>query len=183
MRFTDFLKSTVLSSAAAATALAAATVAGAGSDGYTDLVFFAAGWWLLAAVVGAWIGRRSQASPPIARLLATARASSSLPELQPGRTLLNRLWPLLVSSVIAGALAFFAPQIPGIACGFTIIWALAWRRQDAAVTAIEERDGVQFYLEQTSPVSPIRLLRTPGLRGEFPITRSKGEPADPRPVG
>ena len=44
-------------------------------------------------------------------------------------------------TLLAGGLAFLAPQIPGIAAGFAIIWALAWRRQDAAVAAIEERDG------------------------------------------
>ena len=47
--------------------------------------------------------------------------------------------------------------------GFAIIWSLAWRRQDAAVTAIEERDGFRFYLAKTPPFEPIRLIRTPGL--------------------
>ena len=45
-----------------------------------------------------------------------------------------------------------------------MIRALAWRRQDAAVTAIEERDGVAFYVERTSPFQPIQLVRTPGFR-------------------
>ena len=43
--------------------------------------------------------------------------------------MLNRLWPLLISTVGAGALAFLVPQVPAIAAGFAIIWALAWRRQ------------------------------------------------------
>jgi len=34
-----------------------------------------------------------------------------------------------------------------IATGFAIIWALAWRRQESAVAAIEGRDGVRFYVE------------------------------------
>jgi hypothetical protein len=51
-----------------------------------------------------------------------------------------------------------------VAAGFAIIWALAWRRQASAVTAIEERDGVRFYVEPTSPLRPIRLVRTPGFR-------------------
>ena len=50
-----------------------------------------------------------------------------------------------------------------MAAGFAIIWALAWRRQDAAVTAIEDRDGFRFYVDRTPPLSPIRLIRTPGL--------------------
>src|SRR5829696_4786809 len=105
----------------------------------------AIGWWLAAALIGAWLGRRNAASPPIARLLADARMQMSLPELRPGLTLLNRLWPLLFSTIGAG------------------IWALAWRRQEAAVTAIEDRDGFRFYVDKTPPFSPIRLIRTPGL--------------------
>ena len=50
-----------------------------------------------------------------------------------------------------------------VAAGFAIIWALAWRRQEAAVTAIEERDGARFYIDKTPPFSPIQLIRTPGL--------------------
>ena len=71
-------------------------------------------------------------------------------------------------TVVAGALAFLFPQVPMIATGFAIIWALAWRRQEQAVAAIEARDGVRFYVEPTSPVEPIRLLRTPGFHSEFP---------------
>ena len=87
----------------------------------------------------------------------------TLPELQPGRTLLNRLWPLLISTLGAAALGFFLPQVSAVAAGFAIIWALAWRRQEAAVTAIEERDGFRFYVAKTPPFAPIRLIRTPGL--------------------
>ena len=102
----------------------------------------AVGWWVLAALIGLRLGRRAETNPPIARLLAGAKASTTLPEHRPGAILLNRLWPLLLFTLLAGGLAFLAPQIPGIAAGFAIIWALAWRRQDAAVAAIEERDGV-----------------------------------------
>jgi hypothetical protein len=164
VRFVDFLRTTVLLSAGAATALAVVTVlAGAASSDHT-LVFVAAGWWLLASVIGLRLGRRAATSPPIARLLATARTSTSLPELHPSAILLNRLWPLLVFTLLAGGLAFLAPQIPGIAAGFAIIWALAWRRQDAAVAAIEERDGASFYVRRTSPLRPMALLRTPGFK-------------------
>ena len=157
----------MLLSAAAATALAVVTVlAGASSNDHT-LVFVSAGWWLVATVVGMRLGRRAATSPPIARLLATAQASTSLPEQHPSAILLNRLWPLLVFTLLAGGLAFLAPQIPGIAAGFAIIWALAWRRQDAAVAAIEERDGVRFYVDRTSPLRPIQLIRTPGFGGDF----------------
>ena len=56
-----------------------------------------------------------------------------------------------------------AGQVAAVAAGFAIIWALAWRRQDSAVTAIEDRDGFRFYVDRTPPRSPIRLIRTPGL--------------------
>jgi hypothetical protein len=167
MRFTDFLRTTVLISAAAASALAAVTVAGATGSSDDLVVPIGAGWWALAGAIGIWLGRRADASPPIATLLANARMQSSLPEANPTRTLLNRLWPLLVSTVGAGALAFVAPQVPAVATGFAIIWALAWRRQSSAVAAIEERDGARFYVVRTSPLRPIRLVRTPGLRSNL----------------
>ena len=168
MRFTDFLKATVLISAAAATALATITVASVTTHDDTTLIFVCAGWWLVAGAYGAWLGRRAQTSPPIARLLAAARFQTILPELHPGRTLINRLWPLLLCTVAAGALAVIAPQVPGIACGFAIIWSLAWRRQDEAVTAIEDRDGARFYVDRTSPFKAIQLVRTPGFKADAP---------------
>lgn len=163
MRFVDFLKATVLLSAGSATLLAALTVANASGDPAGSLMEVALGWWVVAALLGVWIGRRNAASPPIARLLADARMQMSLPELRPGVTLLNRLWPLLISTLGAAVAGIFFPQVAAVAAGFAIIWALAWRRQDAAVTAIEERDGFLFYVDRSPPLSAIRLIRTPGL--------------------
>lgn len=181
MHFTDFLKATVMTSAAAATLLAAITVLSADSHADPLLVPFAAGWWVLAAVLGAVLGRRAQTSPPIARLLASARSTKALPDVRPSRVLLNRLWPLLLCTVLAGGLALLLPQIAAIATGFAIIWALSWRRQDGAVTAIEERDGVRYYVEQTSPLRPIKLVRVPGFKANtwtFEEARHAGAPAD-----
>jgi hypothetical protein len=167
MRFGDFLNATVLLSAGAATALAAIAVTGMSQQTDSLLVGVTAGWWLAAVLIGTLLGRRAETSPPIARLLAGARSQTSLPELHPGRTLLNRLWPLLISTLGAGILAVWEPQVASIAAGFAIIWALAWRRQQSAVQAIEERDGVRFYVDRTSPLSPIQLVRTPGFGGAF----------------
>jgi hypothetical protein len=163
VRFVDFLKATVLLSAGAATVLGALTVLQVARNGQQSLMEVAVGWWLLAALLGAWLGRRNAATPPIARLLADARMQMSLPELRPALTLLNRLWPLLFSTVGAGILGIFLPQVSAVAAGFAIIWALAWRRQEAAVSAIEDRDGFRFYVDRTPPWAPIRLIRTPGL--------------------
>ncbi len=167
MRFPDFLRTTVLISAAAATALAAVTLAGANGKGDDLVLELAGGWWVVAGLIGLWLGRRASTNPPIASLLASARTQATLPDLTPARTVLNRLWPLLFSTLGAGALAFTLPQVPAVATGFALIWALAWRRQSSAVTAIEERDGARFYIERTSPFRPIRLVRTPGFRSNL----------------
>jgi hypothetical protein len=182
MRFTDFLRTTVLISAGAASALAAVTVAAAADNGDSLIVPVSAGWWVLAALIGIWQGRRANASQPIASLLASARTRTTLPEVSPSRTVLNRLWPLLLSTLGAGVLAFVLPQVPAVATGFAIIWALAWRRQASAVAAIEERDGARFYIERTSPLKPIRLVRTPGFRSNlFELNGSSGRAPRAKP--
>jgi hypothetical protein len=182
MRFADFLRTAVLISAAAASVLAAVTVAGAAGAGDGLVVPVGAGWWVIAGLIGWWLGRRADTSSPIATLLASARMQSSLPEVNPSRTLLNRLWPLLVSTIGSGALAFVLPQVPAIAAGFAIIWALAWRRQASAVTAIEERDGARFYVIRTSPLKPIQLIRTPGFRSNlFELNGASGRAPRARP--
>jgi hypothetical protein len=174
VRFVDLLRITVLLSAGAATTLAVITVAAATSDGDDRAVIVGAAWWFIAAFIGAFVGRRAQVSQAIGRLLADAKAATMMPEHRPAAVAVNRLWPLLLSTVAAGALGLIAPQIPGIAAGFAVIWALAWRRQESAVRAIEERDGVTFYVEPTSPVRPLRLIRTPGFRREVPTFNGSG---------
>jgi hypothetical protein len=167
VRFVDFLRTSVLLCAASATALGTVTVLAASADADRTLVFVVAVWWVIAGVIGTRIGRHSETNSPIARLLATARTTTSLPEQRPGSTLVNRLWPLLLSTILALGLGLVAPQVPGIACGFAIAGALAWRRQESAVTAIEERDGIAYYVEPTSPVKPMRLVRAPGFRRDL----------------
>ena len=168
MRFADLLRITVLLSAGAATALAASCLVGTRNDPGSTVVVQAAAWWAIAAVVGGVLGHRRATTAPIAHALAEARPATSMPEHRPAAVIVNRLWPLLAATAGAGALAFLAPQVPGIAAGFAIIWALAWRFQDRAVTGVEERDGVSFWVAPTSPLKPIELLRMPGLRREVP---------------
>ena len=167
MRFGEFLKITVLLSAGCATLLATLTVIGLSREFDRTLVLVSAAWWLGAVVIGVWLGRRAEASPPIARLLATARTQTMLPELRPGVTVVNRLWPLLVYMVVFAGLGIYRPPVAAVAAGGAMIWALAWRRQASAVAAIEERDGVRFYVDRTPPLQPIRLVRTPGFGGAF----------------
>ncbi len=164
MRFGDFLRTTVLASAGGASVLIVATLAGVNADGDPGVVWISLGWWLAAVVIGMWLGRGSAASESIRSLLAGARSQSSLPDLQPGRTFLNRLWPLMLCTAVAAAMSILVPQVPAVVAGFMIIWAFAWRRQGGAVKAIEDRDGARFYIDRTRPWQPIRLVRTPGFR-------------------
>jgi hypothetical protein len=172
LRFVDLLKTTVMLSAGAATMLAIVTVIAATGDRDDTLVLIGAGWWVAASIIGALLGRRGQVTAQIGRLLADAKVATMMPEHRPGAVVVNRLWPLLLSTVAAGAVGFVFPQVPAVACGFAVIWSLAWRRQDAAVLAVEERDGVTFYVERTSPIRPLRLVRTPGFRREVPTLTS-----------
>ena len=162
MPYTDFLKSTVMLMAAEATALAAVTVAAAAGD--TTTIVFALAWWTLAAVIGIWLGRRTQTTRAIGRLLAQARSTTTLPEIRPMAVMVNRLWLVAVSTVVAAGLSWLFPQLSAVVAGGAILIALAWRNQEKAVTAVEERDGVRFYVVPSSPFRAIELVRTTGLR-------------------
>ncbi len=164
MRFRDFLRVSVLLYGGAATALAIVSVAGAAAADTNTLVYVAAVWWCLAALAGLWLGRGARTTEGIARLLAEARSTNSLPQLEPGAVMFNRLWPLAVLSILAGAIGFFLPQVPVVATGFFLLVALVWRRQSSAVAAIEGRDGVEFWFDRTSPFGAPKLLRLPGMR-------------------
>lgn len=180
MRFREFLRTTVFASAAAATLLAVLTVVGAHNTDQTSIATIGIGWWAVAAIFGIWTGRRHTVSHQIGTLLANARSTNSLPDLNPARTFLNRLWPLLICTIGAGAISFAWPQVTAIAAGFAIIWALAWRHQASAVTAIEERDGSRFYVDRTPPFGPMKLVRTPGLRSNLAEMNGAQRPAGAR---
>ena len=164
MRFRDFLRVSVLIYAASATTLAVVSVVGATRADTNTLVYVAAVWWCLAVLAGLWIGRRPETSEGIGRLLAEARSTNSLPQLEPAAILFNRLWPVALITVLAGAIGFFFPQVPVVATGFFLLVALLWRRQSSAVAAIEGRDGIEFWFDRTSPFGGPKLLRLPGLR-------------------
>lgn len=174
MRFRDFLRVAVLLFGGAATALGLVSVVGAAREDSNALVYVAAGWWVAAALAGLWLGRRPVATSGIARLLASARSTNTLPELEPGTVLFNRLWPLAVLAIASGVSGFFFPQVPVIATGYCLLMALLWRNQHAAVAAIEGRDGVEFWFDRTSPFGSPQLLRLPGLRKIEPV---EAEPA------
>jgi hypothetical protein len=176
MRFRDFLRVAVLLFAATATVLAAVAIAGATRADDNVLLYVSLGWWAIAGLIGLWLGRRPAATAGIARLLATARSTSTLPTLEPATVLFNRLWSLAATALVAGGVGVVVPQVPAIATGYGLLVALMWRRQYAAVAAIEARDGVEFWFDRSSPFRAPKLLRLPGLRRVEP-TPMEEEPA------
>ena len=167
MRFVDFLRAAILLCAGAATVLATVTVIAASREADDTLVFIIAGWWIVAGMIGTWLGRRTETNSPIARLLASAKSTTSLPEQRPSTLLLNRMWPLLLSTILALGLGLVAPQIPGIACGFAIIASLAWRRQESAASARRRRPRRRAPRSPSPPTKPIKLIRAPGFRRDL----------------
>lgn len=168
MPFTDFIKATVLLCSGSATVLAVVAIAGAPGEDQPTIVYVAVGWWSAAAVIGLWLGRRPDVTDRMAKLLASARSTQTLPPLQPGTVVFNRLWALLVVTIGSGAVAFLLPQVPAFAAGYALIAALASRRQSSAVEAIEQRDGVRYWVEPSPPFKPPQLVRTPGFRKNEP---------------
>ena len=179
MLFCDLLRITVLLIAGVASALGAVTVIVANQDADYATLIFAGGWWLVGAIVGVLLGRSSRSAEAMSRTLAGARTATSLPPDSPGRIAFLRLWPIGAFAIVSAGLAWIWPQIAAVGAGYAILVALAWRRRDAAVTAIEERDGVRFYVEPSSAFEPVRLVRTPGLgRDRMPA----GHPPPPPPL-
>ena len=168
MLFCDLLRATVLLIAGVATVLGAISIAIANRHADTVALVVAAAWWLGAVALGLWLGRSARAAEAMAGALASARTATSLPAESPGRIAFMRLWPVGAFALIAGGLAWIWPQVAVIGAGYAIFVALAWRRREAAVTAIEERDGVRFYVEPSSALEPVRLIRTPGLYRDRP---------------
>jgi hypothetical protein len=173
MRFVEFLRTTVLLSAASATLLAV-TPSPPQRGRRRPYRPVRGGLVLIATVIGAFLGRRASVTGAIGGLLADAKAATSMPEHRPAAVVINRLWPLFLATIVAGALGAVSAKIPAVATGFAIIWALSWRKQHRAVIAIEERDGAMFYVEDTSPIRPMELKRTPGMRREVPSINGGG---------
>lgn len=167
MPFTDLLKAGWLMSGVAATLLMIITVIFSAVDLTQEVVILASIWWVFAATAALWAVARHGGRPSrsVQRLLTDARPLRAHPEPQIGRIVLSRLWPLLLVTLLAsiGATAFGA-QVAAVSAAFPIAWAVLWRAQELAVRAIEDRDGARFFVEQTGPFSPIKLLRGPGLR-------------------
>jgi hypothetical protein len=166
MPYTDLLRVTVFLTGAEATALAAIAALAAGREGDTTTVLVAAAWWLIALVLGLYLGRPARAADGVRDALAGARTATALPEESPSRIAIARLWPIGVTAIVAGALGVVFPGVAVIGAGYALLVALAMRTREAAVLGIEQRDGVKFYVIPSSALRPIELVRTPGLRSD-----------------
>jgi hypothetical protein len=166
MPFTDLLRITVFLTAAEATALGAISALAGGRDGDTTTALIAAVWWLVSLAVGLYLGRPSHAADGVRNALSQAKTATSLPPETPARIAIGRLWPIGVTALIAGILGIFFPSVAVIGAGYALLVALALRTREAAVLAIEQRDGVKFYVVPNSALRPIELVRTPGLRSD-----------------
>lgn len=164
MPYTDLLRVTVLLTGAEATALAAITAIGANRDGDTRTLLVAAAWWLIAVIVGFYLGRPARARDGVRDALARARMATSLPSETPARIALARLWPVALTAILAGGLGALFPGVAAIGAGYALLVSLAWHTREGAVLAIEQRDGVKFYVVPNSAWRPIQLVRAPGLR-------------------
>jgi hypothetical protein len=164
--YTDLLRVTVFITGTEATALGAITALGANRDGDTTAILVAVVWWLVSLGIGIYLGRPARAADDVRDALSRARTAISLPEETPARIAAGRLWPIVLTALVAGGLGFFFPGVAVIGAGYALIVSLAWHTREAAVLGIEHRDGVKFYVVPTSALKPVELVRTPGLRSD-----------------
>ena len=164
MPYTDLLRITVFITGAEATALGAITALAADRDADTRTLLVAAVWWTVSLAIGFYLGRPARAADDMREALARARTATTLPPDSPARIAAGRLWPVAVTAFAAGVLGVFFPGVAAIAAGYALIVSLAWHTREAAVLAIEQRDGVKFYVVPSAAWQPVELMRTPGLR-------------------
>ena len=166
MPYTDLLRTSVFITGAEATILGAISAISVGGEPSPTTVIVALAWWAIAIILGFWMGRPERARQDMRAPLAKAKMATSLPSESPARISAQRLWPIAVTAIIAGGLGLFFPGVAIIGTGYALIVSLAWHTREAAVAAIEERDGVRFYVIPNSALRPIELVRTPGLRSD-----------------
>src|SRR4051812_18475020 len=106
MLFVDLLRLTVLLIGGAASILGLLTAVAANQDVSYSVVYISAGWWVIAAVLGIFLGTPGRAAGAMSRPLAGARTATSLPTESAGRIAFQRLWPIGAFVIIAGGLSF-----------------------------------------------------------------------------
>lgn len=166
MPYSDLLRVTVLLTAGEATVLAMIGVLGAERQNDTTTMAVGGAWWLVAIAIGGLLGRDRRAAEGVRGVLAEARTSTSLPSESPARIATLRLWPIAATALIAGGIGLLLPAVATIGSGFALLVAVAWRGREAAVLAVEQRDGARFYVLPGSAFTPLKLMRAPGLTSD-----------------
>jgi hypothetical protein len=181
MLFSELLRLTVFLFAGVATALGAVSVVLANQEQPSVLALaVVGGWWLVATVLGLLWGTAERSAEALAPALRSAKTQTVLPSETEGRIALMRLWPIGAFALVCLAAGAFWPQVTAIGAGYAILIALGWRRREAAVQAIEDRDGVRFHVEPSPAHHPLKLVRTPGLyRDRAPSAKPPPPPPAP----
>lgn len=181
MLFSELLRITVLLVAGVATALGAISVLLAQQEDPSVFALAVLGsWWVFAAAAGFVMGTSGRAAEALSPALRGARTQTALPAEPEGRIAFMRLWPIGAFALICVIAGIFYPQIAAIGAGYAILIALAWRRREGAVQAIEDRDGVRFYVEPSPAHRPVQVVRTPGLyRDRSPAAKPPPPPPAP----
>lgn len=163
MRFSEYLRTTVLLVGTTGLALLLIATAAILRDGSMLMLMFTGGWTIVSVLTGLWIGRGGGAMESIRTLLSRSRPEPVFPKIEPGAVLLGRLWPILLIALASVVGSLWLPSLPIVAGGYGIIWSLAWRKQALAVEAIEERDAVHFWIVRTAVFRQIKLVRVPAM--------------------
>lgn len=163
MRYSDFLRASVLLLGSAAIALLIVAASALARDGSSRTAILGGIWITLAMLVGWWLGRKDQVMDSLATLLSRSRPEPVFPKIEPAAVLLGRLWPVLAIVIVAALLTVWFTQLAIAAAGYGLLWAIAWRKQAMAVEAIEDRDAVHFWIVRSSPWHPPKLVRVPSM--------------------
>ncbi len=167
MPYTDLLRASVFLTAGGATLLAVVAALGAERDQNSTVLIVAAVWWVTAAWMGMNLGTAERSAESMrgplaaARTIAPSKQGASMPS--PGRISFARLWPIIAAVMLTGVAGLFFTEVAVVGCGFALLVALAWRNREAAVLAVELRDGVRFLVESGSAFKPVTLIRSPGF--------------------
>ena len=115
-----------------------------------------------------WRSASTWAAPRAADDMRGALAAPAPPprcRRRPGPDAVGRLWPIAYRDRRRRP-RLHLPRRRRVGAGYALIVSLAWHTREAAVLAIEQRDGVKFYVEPNPALKPIELTRTPGLRSD-----------------
>ena len=144
------------------------TVIGVSRELEPLVVYVALGWWVVATAIGVALGAAPRPRRRSPGCWPTARTQTSLPELQPGVTLLNRLWPLLLAHGRRGGPGVLRAAGGGgggrlrdhLGARLAPPARRRGRRSRSATACASTSTGRRR-------CAPIRLVRTPGFGGDF----------------